>query len=308
MNTIKFQAYNELITEQYNVENAKVKDNYYQPLNLNIFVTYICQCNCKFCIDKDKTSNTNYSDELYYNALIGSLELLKEKNLEIEFTLTGGEPTINPERFIKTLKILKRFNIKERTISTNGLNLLTKYEGKPLIQYLVDYGYTHNVSISRMSIEQEAHDKIMEGQTISNKKLKQITEFSKYNDIELRVSMNILKEGVNCFENMIQAVDVFGNIGIKTVLFRELQGIKDSLKLDSICFNISSMKDIFVYQKTLKGIFYFVDVYLYEVNGKKYIVKCYHDRPHDDNLVSSLSYSNGILREGFNGKIIKIFY
>lgn len=310
MRTIKFAPYNELITEQHNIENATVKDNYYQPLNLNIFVTHACQCNCHFCIDKNNKNigNTIYTDELYYKGLRESLELLKEKEIEVEFTLTGGEPTINPIRFVETLKILKEYGIKERTISTNGLNLLIKHEGKPLIQYLVDFGFTHNVSISRMSIEEDLHDKIMGGPTISNEHLKKIALFSKYNDIELRVSMNVLKDSVCNLGNMMRAVNVFSDMGINTVLFRELQGVKDSLKLTKASIDITRMKDYFIYQKTLKGIFYFVDIYLYEANGRKYIVKYYYDNPANNNIIGSMSYTTGVLKEGFNGKEIKRFY
>lgn len=295
MNTIKFQPYNRIITEQHNIENAEVKDNYYQPLNLNIFVTHKCQCNCKFCFDKNK----DVGDGL--EGLRNSLDWLKEKELDVEFTLTGGEPTINPEKFVETLKILKEYGIKERTISTNGLNLLTKYKGRPLIQYLVDYGFTHNVSISRMSIDEKLHDKIMGGPTISNEQLKLIALFSKYNGIELRVSMNMLKESVSNFEDIVKAVDFFSDIGINTVLFRELQGVEDFISLYKAHYDITCNSG-FIYQKTLRGIFYSVDVYL--TKDKKYVVKCYRDIEHDNNIVASLSYTAGVLREGFNGKIL----
>ena len=310
MNTIKFQPYNEIITEQHNIENAEIKGDYYQPLNLNIFITHQCQCNCQFCFDKDNRNigDSVYTDKLYYKGLKKSIEYLKSRELDFEFTITGGEPTLNPTRLVETLKILNEYGVKERTISTNGLNLLTKHKGKILLQYFVDYGFTHNVSISRMSIDEELHNNIMGGPTISNKQLKQIALFAEYNDIELRVSMNMLQDSIRTLGNMMRAVNVFSDIGIKTVLFREIQGIKDSLKLTKPKLDISLCKDLFTYQKTLKGIFYFVDVFLYKIEGDKYIVKSYYDIPHENNLISSLSYTTGILREGFNGKILRNFY
>ena len=95
--------------------------------------------------------NTDISNEEFYK----SLELLLDelKNLQIEITITGGEPTLNKERFVKTIEMCKHYGFKCRTISTIGTNLMKEYNNKHLCEWLVNYGFTHNINISRMAKE-----------------------------------------------------------------------------------------------------------------------------------------------------------
>lgn len=307
MNTIKFAPYNELTAEQHNLETSVIKDGYYYPLNLNIFVTHACQCSCFFCFDRHNRNLIFDKDDAYYRGLINSIEYLQDLELLTEFTLTGGEPTFNPERFVKTLEILKKYEVKERTISTNGLNLLTKYKGKPLIQYLADFGFTHNISISRIDFEEKFNTENMRGPTISNEKLRKIAIFAEYNDIDLRVSIPFIKGAVENISDVIVNVSRFNKIGIKSLLFRELQGgssfgIKINKEMDILK---KELNNFFKFYKRIKNVFYIVDIFFYEKDGIKYIVKCYSDLPQDKKIINNLSYDGGILREGFNGKEIK---
>ena len=57
---------------------------------------------------------------------------------EFEITITGGEPTLKIERFVKTLKMCHKKGFHFRTISTNGLNLLKKYKGKEVCEYMAN--------------------------------------------------------------------------------------------------------------------------------------------------------------------------
>lgn len=309
MNTIKFAPYNELITEQHNIETAQVEDHvvdgtaykFYSPCNFNIFVTNACPNSCYFCINKNASEIC--SDKEYFDGLKKSLETLK--NVDVEFTITGGEPTLNKERFVKTLKILKEYGIKERTISTTGFNLLESYDGKSLIQHLLENGFIHNISISRMSFDENRNNEIFGSKNISNEELSKLAYFAKMNDAELRVSTNLMDCSIRTYSDILKFVDDNASIGIDTVLFRELVGVDSSIEISPFFAMIKADKN-FIYDTTLKGQFYDVDVYIYTsvTTGKKYIVKCYQGKPGDKNVVSSLSYNSGILRVGFNGKKI----
>lgn len=309
MNTIKFAPYNEFITEQHNLEVAQVKEatigdktyKFYSPCNLNVFVSNICQNNCDFCINKGHKELC--SDEEHYSGLERALSALS--NVDCEFTLTGGEPTLNPERFVKTCEILKKFGIKERTISTTGIGLLNMYNGKPVLAHLREMDFIHNISISRMAFNEELNDRLLKGKNIKNKDLEKLAFFSKMNGIEMRVSTNFLKESVHDYNSMIKFLYNMKNAGISTVLFRELVGISDSIKIKPIQDKISNSDD-FKLDKTLTGIFYDVDVYLYPKNKPEYIVKCYRDKKPAEKVVGSLSYNAGILRIGFNGEILNV--
>lgn len=307
MNTIKFAPYNDFITEQHNIETAQVKEHvisgnsykFYSPCNFNIFVTNACPNSCYFCINKNASEIC--SDEDYFNGLKKSLDTLKD--VDIEFTITGGEPTLNPARFVKTLQLLKEYGIKERTISTTGLNLLTLYEGKPLIQYLVENGFIHNISISRMSFNETKNNEIFGAKNISNEDLSKLAYFAKMNEAELRVSTNLMDSSIRDFRDIINFVDENYSIGIDTVLFRQLVGVDNPIEVSPFFAMIRANKN-FIYDTTLNGQFYDVDVYIYtsEKTGQKYIVKCYKDKPGDKSVINSLSYNSGNLRIGFNGK------
>jgi len=309
MNTIKFAPYNEFITEQHNLEVAPVKEvtiehkcyKFYSPCNLNIFVSNICQNNCDFCINKGHKEVC--TDDDYYSGLENALELLKD--VECEFTLTGGEPTLNAERFIKTCEILKKHNIKERTISTTGIGLFNKYNNKPILAHLREMDFIHNISISRMSFDEKQNNDIFKGHNINNAELEKLAFFSKMNGIEMRVSTNFLKESVSDYNSMLSFLNDMKSIGINTVLFREIVGMNDAIKIEPIQNEISKSDD-FEFNKTLTGIFYDVDVYLYPKNKPEYIVKCYRDKKPAEKVIGSLSYNAGILRIGFNGEILKV--
>lgn len=76
MNTIKFAPYDDFVTEQHDVEHASVDTvkvgeteyRFYNPCNLNVFITNTCQNACDFCINKGQTECTGFSvlpDEEY---------------------------------------------------------------------------------------------------------------------------------------------------------------------------------------------------------------------------------------------------
>lgn len=100
MNTIKFAPYNEFVTEQHQVERGYLKrlemgdfsGKVYQPCNLDVLVINACQNHCFFCIKK------NYHGDITQSTFLESLETavtrLIEKGIELEATITGGEPTL----------------------------------------------------------------------------------------------------------------------------------------------------------------------------------------------------------------------
>lgn len=309
MNTIKFAPYNDFTTEQHDLTTAKIKDSFYQPLNLNIFVTRFCPCHCDFCFnsfDNRIEVIAEIDDEEYENSIVKSVEYFRNLGLEVEFTLTGGEPTAITDRFVHTLKILNRLNVKQRTISTTGLNLLEECYNRSLLQHLVENGFTHNISISRMSYDEKIHLDIMKGRIISNEHLKQIAYFSEINGLELRISSNLIKGAIEDLDSILLNVDEFYKLGIKTVLIREIQYYRNYLKLDETFLKVKN-DSRFKYLKTLKGDFYDVDVYIYESDYNKYIVKCYNQKENETNknIIGSVSLIDGILYKGFRNEEIK---
>ena len=146
MNTIKFAPYNDFVTEQHDVENATAYEanvfgfsgKFYNPCNLNVFIQNKCQNDCEFCINK-RNDRTDIDNELYFKNLEEILDGMKA--LHLEATITGGEPTLNPARMVETIRMLRKFGVKERTVSTTGIGLMNLYENKPVLQHLIDNDY-----------------------------------------------------------------------------------------------------------------------------------------------------------------------
>ena len=302
MNTLKFTKKSEVTTEQHNQEVNKEKKikifdkkiNIYIPNNLSLFVTNFCNSKCFFCFNSNYT-NQDDSDEFYYKTLKETLNELSPD--EFEITITGGEPTIKVERFVKTLKMCHDYGFHFRTISTTGLNLLKKYKGKEVCEYMVENGAIHNINISRMDIKN--NKEIMGSDSVTDKDIEKLANFFNNHDAEMRMSCNLISGYVDSMDKILEYVNHYQNLGVPTVMFRELVGVNNSPK----------MIDTFKPNKDFKRIDYIkaevYDVEVYEY--KDYIVKHYIQKENYNTSIKSTSLRSGILREGFSGNIIKNF-
>lgn len=320
MNTIKFAPYDDFVTEQHDVEHASVDTvkvgeteyRFYNPCNLNVFITNTCQNACDFCINKGQTDQFRMSDATYYEDLEKGLEKLS--GVKLEATITGGEPTLLPRRMVETVRILVKHGVHERTVSTTGIGLLEKYEGKTVFQHLIENGYTHNISISRMAEDEWENDRIMMGEkyssrqrNIGNDDLRRLATIAKANGVQLRTSTNLLSGFVDTYKKMLHFVDFQYKNGIESCLFRELEGKmqKMAAPIAWIAEAVRSSKD-FAYIKTVHGMFYDIELYLYTSHetGMTYIVKVYTNHVVDADVIGSLSFNHGIIRKGFHGEAL----
>ncbi len=320
MNTIKFAPYDDFVTEQHDVEHASVDTvkvgeteyRFYNPCNLNVFITNTCQNACEFCINKGQTDQFRMSDSSYYEDLEKGLEKLS--GVKLEATITGGEPTLLPRRLVETVHILVKHGVHERTVSTTGIGLLEKYEGKTVFQHLIENGYTHNISISRMAEDEWQNDRIMMGdkysvrqRNIGNDDLRRLATIAKANGVQLRTSTNFLAGFVDTYHKMLHFVDYQYKNGIESCLFRELEGKMQKMwtPIAWIAEAVRNSKD-FAYIKTVNGMFYDIELYLYTSHetGMTYIVKVYTNHVVDADVIGSLSFNHGIIRKGFHGEAL----
>ena len=320
MNTIKFAPYDDFVTEQHDVEHASVDTvkvgeteyRFYNPCNLNVFITNTCQNACDFCINKGQTDQFRMSDTTYYEDLENGLEKLSR--VKLEATITGGEPTILPRRLVETVRILVKHGVHERTVSTTGIGLLEKYEGKTVFQHLIENGYTHNISIILMAEDEWGNDRIMMGdkyssrqRNIGNDDLRRLATIAKANGVQLRTSTNLLSGFVDTYQKMLHFVDFQYKNAIESCLFRELEGKIQKMRahIAWIADAVRTSRD-FEYIRTVNGMFYDIELYLYTSHetGMKYIVKVYTNHVVDDDVIGSLSFNHGIIRKGFHGEAL----
>lgn len=317
MNTIKFAPYDDFVTEQHDVEHASVdavkvgetEYRFYNPCNLNVFITNTCQNACDFCINKGQTDQFRMGDTTYYEDLEKGLEKLS--GVKLEATITGGEPTLLPRRLVETVRILVKHGVHERTVSTTGIGLLEKYEGKTVFQHLIENGYTHNISISRMAEDEWENDRIMMGdkyssrqRNIGNDDLRRLATIAKANGVQLRTSTNLLSGFVDTYKKMLHFVDFQYKNGIESCLFRELEGKMQKMRAPIAWIaDAVRMNREFEYIRTVNGMFYDIELYLYTSHetGMKYIVKVYTNHVVDADVIGSLSFNHGIIRKGFHG-------
>lgn len=317
MNTIKFAPYDDFVTEQHDVEHASVDTvkvgeteyRFYNPCNLNVFITNTCQNACDFCINKGQTDQFRMGDTTYYEDLEKGLEKLS--GVKLEATITGGEPTLLPRRLVETVRILVKHGVHERTVSTTGIGLLEKYEGKTVFQHLIENGYTHNISISRMAEDEWENDRIMMGdkyssrqRNIGNDDLRRLATIAKANGVQLRTSTNLLSGFVDTYKKMLHFVDFQYKNGIESCLFRELEGKMQKMRAPIAWIaDAVRMNREFEYIRTVNGMFYDIELYLYTSHetGMKYIVKVYTNHVVDADVIGSLSFNHGIIRKGFHG-------
>lgn len=317
MNTIKFAPYDDFVTEQHDVEHASVDTvkvgeteyRFYNPCNLSVFITNTCQNACDFCINKGQTDQFRMGDTTYYEDLEKGLEKLS--GVKLEATITGGEPTLLPRRLVETVRILVKHGVHERTVSTTGIGLLEKYEGKTVFQHLIENGYTHNISISRMAEDEWENDRIMMGDkyssrqcNIGNDDLRRLATIAKANGVQLRTSTNLLSGFVDAYKKMLHFVDFQYKNGIESCLFRELEGKMQKMRAPIAWIaDAVRMNREFEYIRTVNGMFYDIELYLYTSHetGMKYIVKVYTNHVVDADVIGSLSFNHGIIRKGFHG-------
>lgn len=309
MNTIKFAPYNDFVTEQHDVENASAYEanvfgfsgKFYNPCNLNVFIQNKCQNDCDFCINK-RNDMTDIDNELYFKNLETILEGMKSVHLEA--TITGGEPTLNPARMIETIRMLRKFGVKERTVSTTGIGLMNLYENKPVLQHLIDNDYVHNISISRMDITDTENANVLKGKNITNEELARIAFYAKVNGVQLRTSTNIIENHIDSLEKILNFVDFQYTNNIDSCLFREVIA-KDFISIAPFQEQIRNDKN-FIFDRAIHGMFYDIIVYIYKspVTNQEYIVKCYQTNVIDKTVIGTLSYNQGKLRTGFNGEVL----
>lgn len=302
MNTIKFSNILNATTEQHDLEVETIsEENFYEneitlkhPCNLNLFITNMCQNDCFFCINgRHHLFENEISTEKYFASLEQCLFDLQGK--EIEITITGGEPTLYPVRFVRTMELCKKYGYPCRTVSTTGFKLMEDYKGKALYQHMLENDFIHNINISRMHFDEEKNKELLKGNNLTNEEVSKLAMFFSTNNAEMRVSCNIINGYIDSMDKMLQYVSYFNSLGVDTVMFRELV-MDNPLLLPSI-LNF----DGFNFIETLSGDNYEVDVWTY----KNFLVKHYRTVSKNDNAVSSLSLNNGILRIGFNGKVLK---
>jgi len=104
--------------------------NVYKRINVQILLTRACNFKCPFCIENDGMTLGKPTEGKYWLPLLVRqvLTQYKEQNITPTISITGGEPTLFPDKLYHLLDIVGSFvggtdGIKFININTNGTNL-----------------------------------------------------------------------------------------------------------------------------------------------------------------------------------------
>ena len=172
---------------------------------------------------------------------------------------------------------------------------------------MLENNVLNNINISRMVIDDNENSKIMKinVKESNNNNLRKIASFANINNIEIRISCNLLKEGVNDLKTILEFKDFYNNLGIKTVMFRELIPLsydKDyHVNIDNIFKEIDD-NNLFKLLKVMEGMYYTVKVYKFN----DYLVKCYKEKEIvDDSIIREfVIYPDGKLDNGYDNETL----
>lgn len=322
MQTIKFQPAYEKRQELFNVEDYSFTNfdfdgkerQVYNNANLSVFVDDYCNANCKFCVAQLRFENRGMqfkkrkieNDQEYFDRLDSVLSKIASLNPSI--SLTGGEPT-KSNRLPEILRIINHHGLRKRTFTTNGSGLLDIYDGKTVIQYLIDNGFQH-LNISKAHYNENLNKKIMNyiSGYCSNDMLKTIFTISKANNLRPRMSCVLLRDGISNLDEMIKYMEFYQNLGLDNVIFRELMDFdiktmtnkkkvkycsSNKIRLNNI-WNAISNDDRFKPIRSLIGYYYHVEIFKYQnidmCSERANLVKLYTEKEKNKDIVYEMVF------------------
>ena len=201
----------------------------YGNVNLSIFLDDECNASCNFCVARlryfhegvDFIKPKISDDNEYFTRFKMALAAIQPLNPSV--SVTGGEPSIS-HRLSEALTTLNSFNVRKRTMTTNGSGLLrqAKAGGKTILDGLMDYGLVH-LNISRAHYDEKINQEIMriEG-GFSNADLEFIIRKARKYNARPRLSCILLKEHIHTFEDILKYLDWAESIGADNVVFRQI--------------------------------------------------------------------------------------
>ena len=190
-----------------------------------IYLTADCNCNCKYCYllsGKMKLDNNKYSQEII-NSLLNKI-IEKDKNFNIEFL--GGEPTLEPDKIINTIKYLESIpevHVNSYIITTNGTllsdSLLNFIKDTPNLIYQISIdGTKYFNQLRTLKTGENTFDTVL-------KNIKKLNNINVNND-QIRIHITLHPYNiVGLYESILKFID-FG------ITYFVLGIIETTMKID----------------------------------------------------------------------------
>jgi len=274
-----------------NMSPLEIKDQY-----INLYVRFKgCNARCSFCEYYDNASlfNVNkYIEILKY--LINKIDIRK-------LNLTGGEPTLDYDKFLNIFNLTNDIinNKVELTINTNGLNLDKIVKNPDIVNRCV-------ISLSRHHYDDNKNDEIFKSKMITSDEIIDLQKINP-NKNSLNITCNLSKGYIDNIDEIYKFLEHANKFDVKTIGFVTLMPINDYCKENYIDFNklIKDSDRITMMKEWKNKDTCICHNYLY-ITDNGDILKVYHKNTYDpDNGFPLLVFDGENLKNGFNGEKIK---
>jgi organic radical activating enzyme len=264
---------------------------------INLYVqTNGCNANCKFCIWKNCANTFNFTKYEYI------LNYLKERLRINKIGITGGEPTLNWDNFVKISEMsLNNVNNFELSLNTNGLNLDKIYNS-----HLIDKYYYINLSRHHYDESKNAHIFRCDGLP-TNSELLYYGENQRHGD-QLQYRCNLIKNYIDSPIEVFNYLNWMSSTKVYNAGFITLMRVNDYSNDSYYHLDMNKLlgDDIFITKKFCRpegGCECSNYVYLPENFDRP--IKLYQKNTYDHcSIQETLVYDGEYLRIGFSGDII----
>lgn len=205
---------------------------------INLYVRFKgCNADCLFCEFKEIATHFNFKK---YEEIINEIN---SKGIELrKLSFTGGEPTLNYNRFKDVLKYTRETLPNTYVaLNTNGLRLVDMFNDSTVDNL-------DNIALSKHHYIDKLNDKLLGFKSISNAEIGEIQ--SSHDRTELmHFSCNLIKDGIDTNKKVIKFLENANKLNVFSAGFSSLMPVNDFCKENFIDINILEFKKNFFNSK-----------------------------------------------------------
>ncbi len=257
----------------------------YANANLSIYSAQTCNAACPFCVEELRPAsrgtalstqkNIESDDDRYFAKLEQTFAVLKPLNPTT--SITGGEASKDP-RLPRIIRTIDQFDMRKRTLTTNGSGLLDRREGRRVIDWLCENHFDHlNISIAHRDYTENG--KLMRlRESLTRDQLALVVELAAQAGIRVRFSCVLLRSSVATLDDVCDYLDFAASLGVDNVIFRQLMKSDPATHAANSVVRFSEMERVafeplldqisedprFTLTRQIMGYYYYVEVWRYE--------------------------------------------
>lgn len=217
----------------FNNEGSQIEEPY-----INLYVRFkSCNANCLFCEFKEIANSFNITK------YIQILEEFNKNNIPVrKLSFTGGEPTLNFNRFVDVITITKQtLPTTFIVLNTNGI-YLTKLFNNDIINSI------DNIALSKHHYIDKINNQILGFKSISSNHIKEFQQTNRRDKL-LHFSCNLIKNFIDSDSKIIKFLEKTNKLDVSSVGFVSLLPVNAYCKENFIDFKDLNLNNKFFNSK-----------------------------------------------------------